>query len=165
MRRTRQVLVGSMIVSLFVAVALLAPLSVAEDDVKLDGKAIFARPRPGHNNRDDYIASSVMLLDCAKLTHWDVEVQFGKMFAGELDYEDWIILATEARESIGFLENHWNDFDRLTPYIERVMERMPMWSEAGIKRVVCGAIPHTPDANPLLGPAEGLQNFWQCNGA
>ena len=57
------------------------------------------------------------------------------------------------------------DFDNLTPYIERVMERMPVWAELGIKRVVCGAIPHTPDANPLLGPAAGLHNFWHCNGA
>ena len=57
------------------------------------------------------------------------------------------------------------DFDNLTPYIERVMERVPMWSELGIKRVVCGAIPHTPDSNPFLGPAAGLRNFWHCNGA
>ncbi len=57
------------------------------------------------------------------------------------------------------------DFDNLAPYIERVMERMPMWAELGIKRVVCGAIPHTPDANPLLGPAAGLHNYWHCNGA
>ncbi len=57
------------------------------------------------------------------------------------------------------------DFDNLAPYIERVMERVPMWSELGIKRVVCGAIPHTPDSNPFLGPAAGLRNFWHCNGA
>ncbi|HMB75854.1 MAG TPA: FAD-binding oxidoreductase, partial [Kiloniellaceae bacterium] len=57
------------------------------------------------------------------------------------------------------------DFDRLTPYIERVMERMPIWGDAGIKRVVCGAIPHTPDGNPLLGPAAGVENFWQCCGS
>ena len=57
------------------------------------------------------------------------------------------------------------DFDNLMPYIERVMERIPMWGELGIKRVVCGAIPHTPDANPFLGPAAGLKNFWHCNGA
>ncbi len=57
------------------------------------------------------------------------------------------------------------DFDNLAPYIERVMERVPMWGELGIKRVVCGAIPHTPDGNPLLGPAEGLRDFWHCNGA
>ena len=57
------------------------------------------------------------------------------------------------------------DFDNITPYIERVMERVPMWGELGIKRVVCGAIPHTPDSNPFLGPAAGLRNFWHCNGA
>ena len=57
------------------------------------------------------------------------------------------------------------DFDNLAPYIERVMERMPIWEQLGIKRVVCGAIPHTPDANPLLGPAAGLHNYWHCNGA
>ena len=40
------------------------------------------------------------------------------------------------------------------------------WAKSGIKRVVCGAIPHTPDSNPfLLGPAAGLRNFWHCNGA
>ena len=57
------------------------------------------------------------------------------------------------------------DFENLTPYIERVMQRMPAWSQLGIKRIVCGAIPHTPDANPLLGPAAGLHNYWHCNGA
>ncbi len=57
------------------------------------------------------------------------------------------------------------DFDNLLPYIERVMQRIPMWEELSIKRVVCGAIPHTPDGNPCLGPAAGLENFWHCNGA
>ncbi|MCP5001956.1 MAG: FAD-dependent oxidoreductase, partial [Hyphomicrobiales bacterium] len=27
------------------------------------------------------------------------------------------------------------------------------------------AIPHTPDGNPLVGPAHGVRNFWQCCGA
>ncbi|MCH8809241.1 MAG: GcvT family protein [Proteobacteria bacterium] len=57
------------------------------------------------------------------------------------------------------------DLDRIGPYVERVLERMPIWAEAGIKRIVCGAIPHTPDSNPLLGPAAGLRNFWQCCGS
>ena len=57
------------------------------------------------------------------------------------------------------------NFDNIMPYIERVMERVPMWKELGIKRVVCGAIPHTPDSNPFLGPAAGVTNFWHCNGA
>lgn len=57
------------------------------------------------------------------------------------------------------------DLDRIGPYVERVLERMPIWADSGIKRIVCGAIPHTPDNNPLLGPAGGLRNFWQCNGS
>ena len=81
----------------------------------MGGKAVMAKARKGHNGRDDYIASSVMLLDCAKLKHWNVRKQFEDMFAGKLDYEDWMILANEARENIGFLESEWNDFDRLTP--------------------------------------------------
>ena len=81
----------------------------------MEGRAIFAKPRPGHNDRPDYVASSVMLLDCARLTHWNVREWFERMFRGELDYDDWITLATEPRETIGFLEPYWNDFDRLTP--------------------------------------------------
>jgi dimethylglycine dehydrogenase len=57
------------------------------------------------------------------------------------------------------------DLDRIGPFVERVLERMPIWAEAGIKRIVAGAIPHTPDNNPLLGPAPGLRNFWQCCGS
>lgn len=79
------------------------------------GKAVFAKPRPGHKGKSDYVASSVMLLDCAKLTHWNVGKQFVEMFEGQLDYEDWIELKTEPPESIGYLESFWNDFDRLAP--------------------------------------------------
>jgi len=57
------------------------------------------------------------------------------------------------------------DFDNIAPFIQRVMDRLPSWENLGLKRVVCGAIPHTPDANPYLGPAAGLKNFWHCNGA
>lgn len=57
------------------------------------------------------------------------------------------------------------DYDRVMPFLERVFGRMPIWAEKGIKRVVNGAIPHTPDGNPLLGPAGGVKNFWMCNGS
>ena len=57
------------------------------------------------------------------------------------------------------------DYDRVVPHFERVMERMPIWSDVGIRSVTNGAIPHTPDDNPLLGPAGGLRNFWMCCGA
>ena len=57
------------------------------------------------------------------------------------------------------------DLDRLMPWLGRAMERIPVLEEAGIKRIVNGAIPHSADGPPLLGPEPGLQNFWQCCGA
>ncbi|WNC72435.1 FAD-dependent oxidoreductase [Thalassotalea psychrophila] len=56
-------------------------------------------------------------------------------------------------------------FDKSLTHLEKVLERMPIWAESGFKRIVHGAIPHTPDANPLLGPAPGLKNYWMCNGS
>ena len=53
----------------------------------------------------------------------------------------------------------------ITPHLERVMERMPIFADAGIKRVVNGAISHTPDGNPLVGPAAGVRNFWLATGS
>ncbi len=78
--------------------------------------AIVCRQRSGPKGYvDKCMASSVMLLDCARLTHWNAREQFDAMFQGKLDYHDWICLKTEPRESIGLLEPQWNDFDRLTP--------------------------------------------------
>jgi len=57
------------------------------------------------------------------------------------------------------------DLERLMPWLGRAMERMPIFEDAGIKRVVNGAISHCADGNPLLGPAAGLKNFWLCCGS
>ena len=76
----------------------------------MEGKAVVCRSRGGSKG----LASSVMLLDCAKLTHWRCEAQFNEMFAFERDYMDWICLKLEPREAIGLFENRWNDFDTLT---------------------------------------------------
>jgi hypothetical protein len=81
----------------------------------MQGKAICAVPRPGHNKREDYIATSVMLLDCARLGHWQFDREVDDLFAHRFDYVDWIELKREDPATIGFLEPEWNDFDRLTP--------------------------------------------------
>lgn len=79
------------------------------------GKAIMCRPRSGSKGMiDKCMASSVMLLDCAKLTHWQAEAQFNALFDFELDYKTWICLGTEERDSIGLLEHEWNDFDKFS---------------------------------------------------
>ena len=84
-------------------------------DRDMEGKAVMAVARPGHNKRNDYVATSVMLLDCAKLTHWDPDKDQDDLFAKRFDYIDWIELKRQPRETIGLLEPEWNDFDRLQP--------------------------------------------------
>ena len=80
----------------------------------MKGKAIMCRPRTGNKGFEGNLASSVMLLDCAKLTHWKCEEQFDELFDFKRDYMDWISLKCEPKETIGLFENHWNDFDKLT---------------------------------------------------
>ncbi len=83
----------------------------------MQGAAILAR----HADDEDapggapHYASSVMVLDCARLKHWQVERDFASLFAFERDYREWMWLRLEPAGSVGVLENEWNDFDRLTP--------------------------------------------------
>ena len=46
-----------------------------------------------------------------------------------------------------------DDLERLERYIELAVGRVPLLGRAGVKRVVNGPIPYTPDGNPLIGPA------------
>ena len=58
----------------------------------------------------------------------------------------------------------WNDdLSRLDRYIEDACARVPPLARAGIKRVVNGPIPYSPDGNPYIGPAHGLRDFFHCN--
>lgn len=55
-------------------------------------------------------------------------------------------------------------YDRVMPWLQNALERMPLFAELGIKRDVHGAISHPPDGNPLIGPAAGVRNYWCCCG-
>ncbi len=56
-----------------------------------------------------------------------------------------------------------DDLERAEPYIEAACARVPALADAGIRRVVNGPIPYSPDGNPYIGPAHGLTNFFHCN--
>ena len=56
------------------------------------------------------------------------------------------------------------DYDRIMPWLENALERMPILADLGIKREVHGAISHPPDGNPLVGPAPAVRNYWCCCG-
>ena len=57
------------------------------------------------------------------------------------------------------------DLDRVEPIVNAALQRIPSLGHAGIKTVVNGPITFTPDANPLIGPADGLQNAWLLTGS
>ena len=57
------------------------------------------------------------------------------------------------------------DYDRIMPFLEQALERMPVLANYGVKREVHGAIPMPPDGQMLLGPAPGLTNSWCCCGS
>lgn len=84
-------------------------------DRDMGGAAVLARRMAAGHRRPLHYASSVMLLDCARLRHWQVDRDFGALFAFERDYRDWMWLLLEPAGSVGPLEAEWNDFDRLTP--------------------------------------------------
>ena len=52
------------------------------------------------------------------------------------------------------------DLDRVEHIIEAAMARVPALASGGIKSVINGPITFSPDANPLIGPAFGLDNAW-----
>ncbi|MDV4143515.1 FAD-dependent oxidoreductase [Shimia sp. FJ5] len=56
------------------------------------------------------------------------------------------------------------DLDRIAEQYMAMAERVPSCAESGLKDDFNGPICYTPDGNPLVGPAPGLQNMWLAEG-
>ena len=56
------------------------------------------------------------------------------------------------------------NLEPLMPHLELLMERMPIFAEAGIKVVNNGPMCLTPDGLPLLGPVTGQDGLWLATG-
>jgi 4-methylaminobutanoate oxidase (formaldehyde-forming) len=56
------------------------------------------------------------------------------------------------------------DWDRLMPYVEKAMERIPIAKDAGVHKFFCGPESFTPDMGTLMGEAPELKNFFVCAG-
>ena len=52
------------------------------------------------------------------------------------------------------------DLDRIAPSLEIGFKHFPGIEKAGIKQVINGPFTFAPDGNPLVGPVQGLTNFW-----
>ena len=56
------------------------------------------------------------------------------------------------------------DWDHLGPYYERMIERMPILGDAGVRLHFCGPESFTPDGFYHLGPAPKLENYFVAAG-
>ncbi|WP_404933177.1 FAD-dependent oxidoreductase [Nitratireductor sp. L15S-10] len=52
------------------------------------------------------------------------------------------------------------DIDRIAPSLEVGFRHFPALENAGIKQVINGPFTFAPDGNPLVGPVQGLTNYW-----
>lgn len=56
------------------------------------------------------------------------------------------------------------DWDRMMPYVEAAMERVPAVQNAGIKAFFCGPESFTPDNAPMVGESPELRNYYIAAG-
>jgi 4-methylaminobutanoate oxidase (formaldehyde-forming) len=56
------------------------------------------------------------------------------------------------------------DWDRMGPYLEKAMQRVPVTLQAGIRKFFCGPESFTPDLRPILGEAPELENYFVAAG-
>ncbi len=56
------------------------------------------------------------------------------------------------------------DWDRMAPYLEKAMRRVPASLEVGIRKFFCGPESFTPDLQPVVGEAPELKNYFVCAG-
>jgi hypothetical protein len=74
-------------------------------DTDMGGMGVLACPKRGAWD------TSVMLIDCARLTHWNVGAMLADIKAGQRDYGD--IISMRYEHSIGQLPRKWNSLDHL----------------------------------------------------
>jgi dimethylglycine dehydrogenase len=56
------------------------------------------------------------------------------------------------------------EIERIASELSIGFQRFPVLAETGIRRWVHGGIAFTPDGNPLVGPVEGVPNYWAACG-
>ncbi len=54
------------------------------------------------------------------------------------------------------------NMDRLAEFFEPAMQRIPALGELGMRSIVNGPIPISPDGEPIMGPVPGLDNFFSA---
>ena len=54
------------------------------------------------------------------------------------------------------------DLDRIAPSLEVGFQHFPAFQNAGIRQIINGPFTFAPDGNPLIGPVQGMTNYWSA---
>jgi len=73
----------------------------------------------------------------------------------------WALEGIPVDFTFGEINPNW---ERMSPYIEEAMKRIPVLETAGIHKFFCGPESFTPDIGPLMGLAPELDNFYVAAG-
>ncbi|TRY65202.1 hypothetical protein DNTS_009427 [Danionella cerebrum] len=57
-----------------------------------------------------------------------------------------------------------SDLDRIMDHVEMAMDMVPVLKKADIINIVSGPITYTPDLLPMVGPHQGVPNYWTAIG-
>jgi glycine cleavage system aminomethyltransferase T/glycine/D-amino acid oxidase-like deaminating enzyme len=96
-------------------------------------------------------------------THAYFREEGGGMMVGlfEPDCAPWKVGGIPDDFSFGELPPDW---DRLMPFLEKAMARVPVTMEVGIRKFFCGPESFTPDLAPVIGEAPELRNYFVAAG-
>ncbi|NND89407.1 MAG: FAD-dependent oxidoreductase [Granulosicoccus sp.] len=103
----------------------------------------------------------------------------GRELVGVIDFKgeiytrqerDGLLLGTYERDCRAWapLETPWDfghellqpDLERISPSLEIAFRHFPAFEQAGIRQTINGPFTFAPDGNPLVGPVQGLRNYW-----
>ncbi len=90
---------------------------------------------------------------------------YAKPEPGALAIGGWERITRKVNPIDGFPWDHERhlfdaDMDRLTEFLEPAMARLPILEKLGIRTIINGPIPISPDGEPIMGPVPGLDNFF-----
>lgn len=73
----------------------------------------------------------------------------------------WKVSGVPEDFSFGEIEPDW---ERMGPYVETAMKRVPIALDTGVKKFFCGPESFTPDLQPVVGEAPELKNYFVAAG-
>ncbi|HQY84151.1 MAG TPA: FAD-dependent oxidoreductase [Ilumatobacteraceae bacterium] len=79
----------------------------------------------------------------------------------EKECAPWNVGAIPADSSFTSIQPDW---DRMGPYVEAAMSRVPVSIDTGIRTFFCGPESFTPDLRPIIGPAPEVRNYFVAAG-